>query len=52
MSGKRYICKKAFSEDDPKVRDHGHSDGFFYFSIPQFVQSEKKKSKMFKNLYT
>lgn len=24
-----YICNKDFSEEDPKVRDHDHSDGFF-----------------------
>jgi hypothetical protein len=43
-----YICKRAFSEDDPKVRDHDHSDGLFISAAHNSCNLKRKNQKSLK----
>jgi len=47
-SEKCYICNRDFSEDDPKVRDHDHSDSFFISAAHNSCNLRRKRQKSLK----
>jgi len=48
MSEKCYICEKDFSENDPKVRDHDHADGFFISAAHNSCNLKRKNQRFLK----
>lgn len=48
ISEKCYICEKDFSEDDPKVRDHDHADGFFISAAHNSCNLKRKNQRFLK----
>ena len=47
-SEKCYMCRKRFSDDDPKVRDHSHSDGTFIGSAHRSCNLKRRREKTVK----
>lgn len=43
-----YICNKKFSNEDPKVRDHDHSSGFFIGPAHRSCNLKRRRQKFLK----
>jgi hypothetical protein len=43
-----HICKKVFTEDDPKVRDHDHTDGIFIAAAHNSCNLKRRNQKCLK----
>jgi hypothetical protein len=48
LSEKCYICEKDYTADDPKVRDHDHSDGFFISGAHNSCNLKRRNQRFLK----